>query len=46
MKIRALCAAFAAAQAQGHGHITCGGMEDRIEATLPPVLSPKMVPRS
>ena len=29
-----------------HGHFTTGGIDDRIEATLPPVLSPKMVPRS
>jgi hypothetical protein len=30
----------------GYGHFTTGGSEDRIESTLPPVLSPKMVPRS
>jgi hypothetical protein len=29
-----------------HGHLTVGGMDDRIEATLPPVFRPKMVPRS
>ena len=29
-----------------HGHFTKGGIEERIEATLPPVFSPKMVPRS
>ena len=29
-----------------YGHFTTGGMDDRIESTLPPVLSPKMVPRS
>lgn len=29
-----------------HGHFTVGGMEDRIEFTLPPVLRPNTVPRS
>ena len=29
-----------------HGHFTTGGMEERIESTLPPVRRPKMVPRS
>ncbi len=29
-----------------HGHFTTGGMDDRIEATLPPVFRPKVVPRS
>ena len=29
-----------------HGHFTTGGMDDRIESTLPPVFKPKMVPRS
>ena len=29
-----------------HGHFTTGGMEDRIESTFPPVLSPNTVPRS
>lgn len=29
-----------------HGHFTTGGIEDRIDSTLPPVRSPKMVPRS
>ena len=29
-----------------YGHFTSGGMEERIELTLPPVLRPKMVPRS
>jgi hypothetical protein len=29
-----------------YGHFTKGGMDDRIESTFPPVLSPKMVPRS
>ena len=29
-----------------HGHFTTGGSEERIESTLPPVRSPKMVPRS
>ena len=28
------------------GHLTVGGIEDRIESTLPPVFSPKIVPRS
>lgn len=29
-----------------HGHFTSGGRLERIELTLPPVLSPKIVPRS
>ena len=29
-----------------HGHLTSGGMEERIESTLPPVLRPNRVPRS
>ena len=29
-----------------YGHFTCGGIDDRIAATLPPVFNPKMVPRS
>jgi len=29
-----------------HGHFTSGGIEDRIDSTLPPVFKPKMVPRS
>ena len=29
-----------------YGHFTSGGMEERIEATLPPVLRPNVVPRS
>jgi hypothetical protein len=29
-----------------HGHFTTGGSDERIESTLPPVRSPKMVPRS
>ena len=29
-----------------YGHFTTGGIEDRIDSTLPPVRSPKMVPRS
>jgi hypothetical protein len=29
-----------------YGHFTTGGMEERIESTLPPVFSPKIVPRS
>jgi hypothetical protein len=28
------------------GHFTEGGMDDRIDSTLPPVFRPKMVPRS
>ena len=28
------------------GHLTVGGIEERIEAMLPPVLRPKIVPRS
>ena len=31
---------------EGHGHFTTGGIEDRIDSTLPPVRSPKIVPRS
>ncbi len=29
-----------------YGHFTVGGMDDKIESTLPPVFSPKIVPRS
>ena len=29
-----------------HGHFTTGGIEDRIDSTLPPVRSPNTVPRS
>ena len=29
-----------------YGHFTMGGMDDRIELTLPPVFRPKVVPRS
>ena len=29
-----------------YGHFTSGGIDDRIESTLPPVFRPKMVPRS
>ncbi len=29
-----------------YGHFTTGGIEERIESTLPPVRSPKIVPRS
>jgi hypothetical protein len=29
-----------------YGHFTTGGIEDRIDSTLPPVRRPKMVPRS
>ena len=29
-----------------YGHFTTGGMDDRIEATLPPVFRPNRVPRS
>jgi len=35
-----------APSALAHGHLTVGGMDDRIESTLPPVFSPKIVPRS
>lgn len=31
---------------QAYGHFTVGGMEERIESTLPPVFKPKIVPRS
>ncbi len=30
----------------GYGHITSGGIEERIDSTLPPVRRPKIVPRS
>ena len=30
----------------GQGQLASGGIEDKIEATFPPVLSPKIVPRS
>jgi hypothetical protein len=29
-----------------HGHFTTGGIDDRIDSTLPPVRNPKIVPRS
>jgi hypothetical protein len=29
-----------------YGHFTTGGIDDRIESTLPPVLRPNTVPRS
>lgn len=29
-----------------YGHFTTGGIEERIEVTLPPVFRPKVVPRS
>ena len=32
--------------ARTHGHSTMGGMDERIESTLPPVRRPKIVPRS
>lgn len=35
---------FDAGSAQGH--FTSGGMDDRMLSTLPPVLRPKVVPRS
>lgn len=28
------------------GHLTTGGIDDRIDSTLPPVFSPNVVPRS
>ena len=31
---------------EGHGHFTIGGSDDKIKSTLPPVRSPKIVPRS
>lgn len=31
---------------RAHGHFTTGGIEERIESTLPPVLSPNTVPLS
>ena len=31
---------------EGQGQRTRGGMEERIDSTLPPVFSPKIVPRS
>ena len=37
---------FGALTHEAHGHFTTGGIDDRIESTLPPVRSPKMVPRS
>src|SRR5215207_1388276 len=30
----------------GYGHFTTGGSDERMESTLPPVRSPKIVPRS
>ena len=36
----------ARAQLQHHGHSATGGMDDRMLSTLPPVFSPKVVPRS
>jgi hypothetical protein len=33
-------------QVLSYGHFTTGGIDDRIESTLPPVLRPKIVPRS
>ena len=33
-------------EVKAHGHFTTGGIDDRIESTLPPVRSPKIVPRS
>ncbi len=29
-----------------HGHLTMGGIDDRMESTFPPVFSPNTVPRS
>ncbi len=31
---------------QGYGQRTVGGIEDRMDSMLPPVLRPKIVPRS
>ncbi len=36
----------AASVVMPYGHFTTGGIEDRIDSTLPPVRRPKMVPRS
>ena len=33
-------------QLSSYGHFTIGGSEERIASTLPPVFSPKIVPRS
>ncbi len=38
--------ALARDRREDHGHFTTGGIEDRIDSTLPPVRKPKMVPRS
>ena len=40
------CFASLAMTVEDYGHFTSGGIDDRIESTLPPVLRPKMVPRS
>ena len=31
---------------KNYGHFTSGGIDERIESTLPPVFNPKIVPRS
>jgi hypothetical protein len=31
---------------EGYGHFTTGGIDDRIDSTLPPVFRPNTVPRS
>src|SRR5262249_42185611 len=39
-------APLATLQPRRYGHFTTGGKDERIDSTLPPVFSPKMVPRS
>jgi hypothetical protein len=47
MQFKIVFAAIAmASPGVDHGHFTTGGIEDRIDSTLPPVRSPKIVPRS
>ena len=41
-----LLARLGKARGKDHGHFTTGGMDDRMLATLPPVLRPNVVPRS
>ena len=45
-ELRARGRLLAAHDQQCHGHLTSGGMLERMELTLPPVFRPKMVPRS
>jgi hypothetical protein len=44
--VNALMRATGVPSGHDQGHFTSGGSEERIDSTLPPVLSPKMVPRS